>query len=187
MLFETEFLVVRGELLQDFASLPVHLPLIGKDVLGSDTAMRADRVLPTQRVSTTGTFSPTALAKVIQRSSLATNPGKRSGSGLMMWEPGVFPRGREICSSRTTSGSLSWAPASERRTPSSPAMSGQRGSSATILRSSASLSLRNRRRGFLHEALKGLVDIGEHPGEDKLCLIRAGSGDCGKRQSGGPK
>ena len=44
MLFETEFLVVRGELLQDFASLPVHLPLIGKDVLGSDTAMRADLV-----------------------------------------------------------------------------------------------------------------------------------------------
>ena len=101
-------------------------------------------LLPTERTVTGGTFSPTALASIMQRTSLATSPGNRSGSGLMMCVLGVLPSGSAMAAFRIMTGNLDCAPANESRSPSRPAISGRRGSSVTISSNSRSLSSRTR-------------------------------------------
>src|SRR5271155_998792 len=79
----------------------------------------------TARASTFAVGIPIAAASFIQSASLATTPSNRSPPGFKIWVLVAPPRGSEISSPSTRTATLSCAPASERRIPSSPASSGR--------------------------------------------------------------
>ena len=85
-------------------------------------------------VSTCGRGRPAAAASFMQSASLKTTPSKRSTAGLRICVLGAPPSGREISSPSMRTATLSCAPASERRMPSSPASSGRFGSSFSMPR-----------------------------------------------------
>src|SRR5450756_72583 len=63
----------------------------------------------------------------MQNASLKTIPSNRSMAGFKMCVLGAPPRGMDIFWLETWRAILSWAPANDRRMPSSPAISGRRG------------------------------------------------------------
>ena len=79
----------------------------------------------TVRVSTGAAGKPTAAASFMESASLNTIPSNRSIAGFRMCVLGAPPSGRLTLSPSIRTATLSCAPASERRTPLSPASSGR--------------------------------------------------------------
>ena len=80
------------------------------------------------------------LASRIAKASFSVVWGKSEIAGFRMWVVGCPGAGRAICPSTVTTGSFDWAPASDRRGPSSPASNGRHGSLSSTSISAASSS-----------------------------------------------